>query len=49
MSSQIVVLAAESHSEVNQVLSWGVGGGTLALLLLLLAALVAFGGGREHS
>jgi hypothetical protein len=49
MSSQIVALASESHEEVSQVLSWGVGGGTLALLLLMLAALVVFGGGREHS
>jgi hypothetical protein len=42
------VMAAETH-EVNEVLSWGVGIGALAILLLLLAALVAFGGGREHS
>jgi hypothetical protein len=42
-------MASETHHEVNQALSWGIGVGTLALLLLLLAGLVAFGGGREHS
>jgi hypothetical protein len=42
------VMATEAH-EVNQVLSWGIGIGSLVLLLLLLGALVAFGGGREHS
>ena len=42
------VMATETH-EVNQVLSWGIGIGTLAILMLLLGALVAFGGGREHS
>jgi hypothetical protein len=44
-----VVMAAESHEEVNAVLSWGVGAGSLAILMALLGALVAFGGGREHS
>lgn len=41
-------MAAETH-EVSEALSWGIGIGTLAILLLLLGALVAFGGGREHS
>ena len=44
-----VVLAAESHEEVNEVLSWAIGGVSLLILLALLGALVAFGGGREHS
>jgi hypothetical protein len=44
-----VVMAAESHEEVNEVLNWVVGAGSLAILLVLLGALVAFGGGREHS
>jgi hypothetical protein len=44
-----VVLAAESHEEVNEALNWTVGGGILLILLALLAALVAFGAGREHS
>ena len=46
---QLSTLASETHHEVNAALSWGIGGGTLALLLVLLGALVAFGGGREHS
>lgn len=44
----MIVRAAEEH-EVSQVLSWGVGLGALLVLVLLLGALVAFGGGREHS
>ena len=44
-----VVLAAESHEELNEALNWTVGGGILLILLALLAALVAFGAGREHS
>jgi hypothetical protein len=44
-----VVMAAESHEEVNVALNWVVGGGSLLILMTLLGALVAFGGGREHS
>jgi hypothetical protein len=44
----MTVMAAEEH-EVSQALSWGVGIGILLILVLLLGALVAFGGGREHS
>jgi hypothetical protein len=44
-----VVMAAESHEEVDQVLNWAIGGVSLLILLALLGALVAFGGGREHS
>ena len=44
----MTVMAAETH-EVSHVLSYGIGVVTLAILLLLLGALVAFGGGREHS
>ena len=44
-----VVLAAESHEEVNEVLNWAVGAGSLAILMALIGALVVFGGGREHS
>ena len=40
------VAAAE---EVDHALSWAIGGVTLLILLGLLGALVAFGGGREHS
>jgi len=45
----LVRAAEETHHEVNEALSYGVGLGILALLLALMGALVAFGGGREHS
>ena len=45
----MIAMAAESHHEVDQALSWGVGIGSLVILLLLLGAVVGFGGGREHS
>ena len=46
----VALLAAErAEHEVNHALSWGIGGLALAILLGLLVALVAFGGGREHS
>jgi hypothetical protein len=35
--------------ELDQRISFGVGAGALLILLGLLGALVAFGGGREHS
>jgi len=50
--SQIALLvtraAEESHGD-PAVPAWVVGGGALGILLVLLIALVAFGGGREHS
>ncbi|GGO77024.1 MULTISPECIES: hypothetical protein [Nocardioides] len=51
MLNALVVLAAaeESHHEIDHALSWGIGVGVLVLLLAMLLALVAFGGGREHS
>lgn len=42
----VVSAAEESEPAVNP---WLIGGGTLAILLLVLFALVAFGGGRDHS
>ncbi len=46
----VVLLAAEEgEHEVNQAISWGIGGLALGILLFLMIALVAFGGGREHS
>jgi hypothetical protein len=44
--AQSAVVAAE---EVNHALSWAIGAVALLILLGLMAALVAFGGGREHS
>ncbi|MEV7431114.1 MULTISPECIES: hypothetical protein [unclassified Nocardioides] len=51
MLNALVVLAAaeESHHEVDHALSWGVGAVALVILLGMMLALVAFGGGREHS
>ncbi len=46
---QVTTLASESHEEVNHALSWGIGGLALGILLALIGALIAFGGGREHS
>lgn len=48
LSALAVVSAAEEHGE-PAVNPWFIGGGTLALLLLMLLALIAFGGGRDHS
>jgi hypothetical protein len=46
----VTVLAAEeSHHEVNQAISWGIGALTLGILFALLFGLMAFGAGREHS
>jgi hypothetical protein len=35
--------------EVDQRISFAIGGLALAILLGMLAALIVFGGGREHS
>jgi hypothetical protein len=43
-----VLQAAEEHGD-PAVNPWIVGGGALLVLLLALAAVVAFGGGRDHS
>jgi hypothetical protein len=41
--------AAVVAFHVDQRISFAIGGTALLILLGLLAALVAFGGGREHS
>jgi hypothetical protein len=41
--------AAVAAFEVDQRISFAVGGTALLILLGLLVALAAFGGGREHS
>jgi hypothetical protein len=43
MTHSVVALAADQR------VSFAIGGVTLLILLALLVALVAFGGGREHS
>lgn len=43
-----VLQAAEEHGE-PAVHPWIIGGGSLAVLLLMLIAVIAFGGGRDHS
>lgn len=50
MLNQLILLASETaeHGE-PAIHPYAVGGVTLAILLGLLFALVAFGGGREHS
>lgn len=46
----VALLAAdEGAEEVDQALSFGIGGLALAILFGLMIVLVAFGGGREHS
>ena len=47
--AQTLIVLAESTSEGGGLNPWLVGGGILLLLVLLLGAVVAFGGGREHS
>jgi hypothetical protein len=49
--SQIAVFVTRAAEEAHEesIDPWIVGGIALAILLLMLVALVAFGGGREHS
>jgi hypothetical protein len=50
--TQLIVLASTSVEDAEQVdtaLSFFIGGSVLLVLLLLMGALLAFGGGREHS
>ena len=42
----LVTVAAESSGGVNH---WFVGIGVFVMLLVMLGALLAFGGGRDHS
>ena len=44
-----VLASAAAEGEVDQRISFGIGGLALGILLLLMIGLVAFGGGREHS
>ena len=47
--STLLMAAAEEHETWGGVNHWVVGGLTLLILLAALGALIAFGGGREHS
>jgi len=47
--TQFVPTAGVVAQEVDQKISWGIGALTLFILLALIVALIAFGGGREHS
>ncbi len=49
MVHSLLTLTAETASESGGVSPWIVGPGVFVFLLVLLIALVAFGGGREHS
>ncbi|WP_182523771.1 hypothetical protein [Nocardioides dongkuii] len=44
-----VLAAEETHHEIDQALSWGIGALALVILLGMLAGLMAFGAGRDHS
>jgi hypothetical protein len=44
-----LIFLAQSAGESDGVNPWVIGGLILGLLLLVLLAVVAFGGGREHS
>ena len=43
------VMATAEHETWGGVNHWVVGGLTLLILLVAMGALIAFGGGREHS
>jgi len=46
----LTILATEAEEpSLNMTLSWGIGFLMLGILMGLLFALLAFGGGREHS
>lgn len=50
MLNTLIVAASETAEHGEAAVSpYLVGGGVLVILLVLLVALVAFGGGREHS
>jgi hypothetical protein len=47
--STLLMAAAEEHETWGGVNHWVIGGVSLLILLAALGALIAFGGGREHS
>ncbi len=48
MANPLFVMA-EATTDAGGVNPWVVGAGILLLLILLMVALVAFGGGRDHT
>ena len=48
MANPLFVMA-EATTDTGGVNPWVVGGSILLLLILLMVALVAFGGGRDHT
>ena len=49
MATQLILSAAEAESEGVYLVPYLVGGGALLALLLALLAVIAIGGGREHT
>ncbi len=47
--STLLLAAAEEHETWGGVNHWVIGAATLVILLVAIGALIAFGGGREHS
>ena len=47
--STLLLAAAEEHEIWGGVNHWVIGAATLLILMVALGALIAFGGGREHS
>ena len=45
----LTALATQTHEATGGMNHWVIGALTLGILLAALGALVAFGGGREHS
>jgi hypothetical protein len=49
MANTLIFLTESAGHESGGVNPWVIGGVALGILLALLLAVVAFGGGREHS
>ena len=47
--STLLLAAAEEHQTWGGVNHWVIGASTLLILMAVMGALIAFGGGREHS
>ena len=49
LAAVVLLAAEEGEHEVNHAISFGIGAIALGILVFLMVALIAFGGGREHS